>query len=175
MNLTEFRRQWREAERLHKKEVIRGVVTILLAAAAAVLLFQFVIGIAVVRGDSMLPGLRDGAVVLYLRPAAIHEGDIVVLHDEDEKSMVIKRVVGVAGDQVQVDRYGRCMRNGSELIEPYAQYAETPTGQEAQGTIETGKVFVMGDNRAQSVDSRVHGSVAEDEIVGKVITLFEVI
>ncbi len=106
-----------------------------------------------------LGDVSPGDVVVFERPAGAPGG-------VDAPEDLIKRVVAVGGDTVQtVD--GRLVRNGEPVDEPYLAPGSTTTGIEQPVTIPDGQVWVMGDNRNNSSDSRVFGPVAETTIVGQ--------
>jgi signal peptidase I len=106
-----------------------------------------------------LGDVSPGDVVVFERPAGAPGG-------VDAPEDLIKRVVAVGGDTVQtVD--GRLVRNGEPVDEPYLAPGSTTTGIEQPVTIPDGQVWVMGDNRNNSSDSRVFGPVAEATIVGQ--------
>jgi len=97
---------------------------------------------------------------------AIHRGDIIVFLSPIEANLhLVKRVIGIPGDKVEVF-LGHVYINGRELHEPYIK---TPweSGNQPAIVLGIGQFWVMGDNRNNSLDSRVFGPVAEDLIVGK--------
>lgn len=106
-----------------------------------------------VRGHSMAPALTDGQLVLTrsLRPAhAVGRGDLVVLDSPVEpREHLVKRVVGLPGEQVTFDR-GRVSIDGRPLMEPYA----SPSAFRGDYDVPPGHVLVLGDNRDSSSDSR---------------------
>ena len=118
--------------------------------------------------------LHDGNYLILNKLAYRSEspkyGDIVVFPsdaDGGEEKLFIKRVIGVGGDEVTVD--GKTVYvNGKQLDEPYVQKDTEGTGASKSWTVPEGKVFVMGDNRDVSLDSRRIGPIDEDIIIGKV-------
>ena len=141
-----------------------AVLVILLAVV-----FRFLIGVSLVSGDSMSPGLENGDMVLYTRIVKSCEpGDIVVIRMPSGE-YYIKRVIAVEGDTVEI-RDGQVLVNGQVLEEKYATGA---TEEEAGNLkypyrVKSGRVFVLGDNREKSVDSRSFGAVSRTQIRGKV-------
>jgi signal peptidase I len=116
-----------------------------------------------------MPGLRNPA-----------RGDIIVFkYPRDPKRDFIKRVIGIGGDVVE-SRDKQIFVNGRRLMEPYAQHVDEdikpgdPDPRDNFGPIVVpkGDVFVMGDNRDQSYDSRYWGFVNDDEIKGKAIIIY---
>lgn len=153
------------------REWIEMGVVMLLAVAFA-LFIRFNVGqLFLVSGHSMEPTFqtRDFAIasLLSYRDEGPKIGDIVVVKAEalgDKK--LIKRVVGLPGDKIQVIE-GDLYRNGKEVKESYIQ-------EEAKETTDVfdvpkGHVFVMGDNRNFSTDSRVIGAIPREDVVGKVV------
>ena len=119
---------------------------------------------------NIVPGVhRKGTDIIYpFHPP--QRGDIVVLHPPvDQGQPYIKRVIGLPGDRLAVHD-GAVWINGKRLEEPYLRGAATSwPGSLGQGetTIKEGYVFVMGDNRNNSTDSRVFGAIKIDAIIGK--------
>ena len=138
--------------------------------AALFIVFRFVIGISVVGGESMTPTLGDGNLVVYNRMAAGYQpGDMVSMRTPSGEYYV-KRVIAVGGDTVDI-RDGGVYVNDQLLPEPWA-YGETheETGAVIYPyTVRPGNVFVLGDNREVSMDSRLFGEVNRRQIRGKII------
>lgn len=145
------------------------------ALAMAALVFAFTIGFSTVEGPSMFPTLQQGDVAVYLRLSASYAPqDIVVFRTETGEDLV-KRVVAVGGDIVDVDKAtGRMMVNGMVLTELYA----VDTGRHVDSveypvTVPQGELFVLGDNRDVSMDSRNAelGTIPVADVRGKVLTM----
>lgn len=147
---------------LHLALEILGVFLIL------IILLNFIIGISTVKGKSMYPGLRDGQIVFYLRLGSNYEKGDVVWVKMPSGERYVKRVVALEGDEVLI-KDGRLYINGEPESDEYA-YGDT---EEMDGIVEypykvePGKIFVIGDNREHSVDSRVFGAVVRSQIKGK--------
>ncbi|MFW6203705.1 MAG: signal peptidase I [Actinomycetota bacterium] len=87
---------------------------------------------------------------------------------DDSEGHLIKRVIGVGGDVVACCTDGRVTVNGVPLDEsPYLRSGDEPSATEFEVEVPRGELFVMGDHRANSGDSRVHGTVPEDHVVGR--------
>lgn len=143
--------------------VVTGSVT----AVFVWLLLSVVVAVARVEGPSMEPGLSDGDTAVFLRHC-YGDGDVVLLYEDGQ--VLVKRILGVAGDSVAV-RDGKLYRNGTELAEPYVQEdLEGESGAKMDvSVVPEGCVFVLGDNRGHSHDSRDagFGFVSEKDIIGK--------
>ena len=153
-----------------RREWKRFFVEFILIAAVLYALFNYVIGIAFVSGTSMDPGLKDGELVLFYRlDKEYQEDDIIIIHREG-KLEYIKRVVGLPGDVVDFDGEGNLLRNGAREIGDYIFSESYPlTGDiEFPYDVPEDSYFVLGDNRANSKDSRVFGAVKTEEVTGRV-------
>lgn len=130
------------------------------------LMFNF----SVVRGSSMSPGIHDGDRILVNHLSYVFQdvqrGDIVVLqYPLDPNLDYIKRVIGLPGDEVCIDREGVFV-NGRRLEEPYVAAQDSQSRLIAH--VEPEHFFVMGDNRPHSSDSREFGQVPRENLRGKV-------
>lgn len=133
-------------------------------------LFRFVIGFSVVGGDSMKPALTDGTIVVYLRPVRNYrQGDVVSMRVPSGEYYV-KRVAAVGGDTVSLQD-GHLYVNGMITDEPWAHGETLPeTGAVIYPYyVREGNVFVLGDNRTVSMDSRAFGEVNKRQIKGRIL------
>lgn len=128
-----------------------------------------------VDGDSMLPTLRDKDwLAISGITTSVERGDIVVVTQPWERNVpIIKRVIAVGGDTVDIDfENHKVYVNGAEIYEPYIN-EPTAVSYDVQFplTVEEGKIFVMGDNRNVSLDSRSSkiGLIDEGYILGKAL------
>lgn len=175
------------APKLTKSEEFRldlffWLQTFVVVLAALILIFTFVGRIITVDGPSMLPTLHDKDV-LILRSIAYtpKAGDVIVLtkdFDHYEDQPIVKRVIAVGGQSVRIDyNQSKVYVDGAALDEPYIleQTMYYPGGDLSIQELEVpeGHVFVMGDNRNNSSDSRHYqlGSIDERYILGKVVTV----
>lgn len=156
------------------------VKTIAIAFVIMVLLNMFVFNLSMVKGESMQPTLVASErlfinKVVY-RFAEPGHGDVIVLKDPsdgpDKKEFLVKRVVGVPGDTIEV-KDQKLYVNGVAQQEGYTDVPIEDPGFEPI-TLEEGRYFVMGDNRhlGKSKDSRMFGSVKESDIVGRAEFIF---
>ncbi len=171
----EHRRVARERRKLHKRaRVARTLLTALgaltVVAAIAVLLSTFVFPVIQVSGDSMEPTLADGDVLVLLNTDKYSGGELCCIAWQNK--LLIKRVIALAGDTVDIDEQGTVYVNNKALDEPYV--TDKSLGEcdiEFPYQVPEGKIFVMGDRRESSIDSRSSaiGPVGSDQIVGRVL------
>ena len=146
-------------------KIIKEILPYVLIIIAVILIRTFIITPVRVDGASMDQTLEDGQILLLYKLANIDYGDIVVLDEEKEGEIIIKRIIGMPGDTVSI-RDNTIYVNVEEVEEDYA-YGETSDYEEI--TLDDDEYFILGDNRPISKDSRYFGPVKEDEIIGKVI------
>ena len=144
-----------------------------LAVAAVVLLGvqAFVAEPFRIPSASMAPTLHAGDHVvvdkLAFRIGDPHRGQIAVLREPGSGDLVLKRIVAVGGDVVGIED-GELVVNRRRPVEPYADPASIDSEYFGPVTVPAGAVFVLGDNRANSVDSRDFGVVPVTNLVGRV-------
>lgn len=149
---------------------LRDSLFFIAAIAVFVVVFRFVIGLSVVGGASMDPTLKDGDLVLCFRMIrSYEEGDVVAMR-VPSGDFYIKRIVATGGQTVDVYG-GRLHVDGIEVPDNYANGStEEETGAVIYPyKVRSGNVFVLGDNREVSKDSRMFGEVSLRQIKGKVI------
>jgi len=158
----------------HKREysrVLRETVMILLGvAAAAVLVSMLFLPVMRVTGTSMEPTLHGDDIVVCSRYSKIDKGDIIAFYFNNK--VLLKRVIGVPGDIINISDSGKVMINGSEIDEPYTK--DLSLGDcdlDFPVQVPENRIFVMGDNRETSIDSRSSaiGYIADEYVIGKVI------
>lgn len=151
--------------------VLRSTVgTLVVVAAIAVLVATLWMPVLQIYGSSMTPSLQDGEIVLSVKDVSPEPGEIIAFYYNNK--VLVKRVVGLPGDWVDMDEDGTVFVNGAPLDEPYLE--EKALGDctiSLPYQVPEGKVFVLGDHRSVSVDSRnkAVGCIAEDQIVGKIV------
>lgn len=148
-------------------ELLRSLMAIVLIA---VIVNLFVVTVFRISGESMYPSFEDGQFILVDRLTYLfsppQRGDVVVLEfpgDPTERKF-IKRVVGLPGETVEI-RDNTVFVNNAELEESYIP-AFTPTQPNLSKTLRADEVFVMGDNRPNSNDSRFFGPLPKNLIIG---------
>ena len=118
----------------------------------------------------MSPTLADGDVVAALRSSTYERGDVIAFYYNNK--ILVKRVIGLPGEWIDIDADGNVSVDGVPLDEPYL--AERALGQcdiELPYQVPEDRYFVLGDHRSTSADSRssVVGCVAEEQIVGELV------
>lgn len=146
------------------------VYTLITVAAISVLIATLWLPVLQMYGDSMSPTMENGEIVFSVKTTDLAQGDLVAFYFNN--SILVKRVIALPGDEVDIDENGTIFVNGDALEEPYV--AEPDWGDtdiELPFEVPEGKYFVVGDNRATSVDSRnkAIGCVAQEQIVGKIL------
>lgn len=161
----------RERDKRRKKTVFKSTIyTLATVAAVAVLVATLWLPVLEIYGNSMTPTLQDGEIVFSMKTSDLEPGDIVAFYYNN--NILVKRVVCGPADWIDIDGDGNVYVNGVELDEPYlSEKALGDCNIELPYQVPDGKVFVMGDHRSTSVDSRNTsvGCVAYDQIVGKII------
>lgn len=158
----------------HKKRygsALRGTLySLAVVAAAAILIATLWMPVLQITGASMDPTLVDGQFVVALKNNEFKPGDITAFYYNNK--ILIKRVIASAGEWVDIDADGNVFVNGVPLEEPYI--VEKALGEcniELPYQVPDGRIFVMGDDRAISLDSRTTavGCVSKEQILGQVV------
>ena len=160
--------KYRQRYRVVLKSTIYTLITV---AAVAVLVATLWLPVLQIYGSSMTPTLQDGEIVFSVKTADLEQGDIVAFYYNNK--ILVKRVIAGPGDWVDISpETGDVFVNQVRLEEPYLEEKSFGDADiELPYQVPDGKVFVMGDHRSTSVDSRhlAVGCVAEEQIVGKIV------
>ncbi len=165
----------REREHLDYKarflKILRSTVAVLVVVAAvSVLISMLFLPVIQVSGDSMEPTLSDGDIIVLVKTKGYDAGELCCVSWQNK--LLLKRVIGMPGDSISIDANGDVFVNGKLLDEPYAQ--NKCLGEcdiEFPFTVPDGKLFVMGDRRDTSIDSRSSaiGCVDYEQMIGKML------
>ena len=151
--------------------VLRSTIYMLITVAAmAVLVATLWLPVLRIYGSSMTPTLQDGEIICTVKTSNFEPGDIISFYYN--KKILVKRVIARPGEWVNIDEDGAVSVNGTVLEEPYLVEKDLgDTDIELPYQVPDGKIFVMGDHRSTSVDSRntAVGCVAQEQVVGKIV------
>lgn len=159
----------RERYKEKYRYVLKSTIALLIVAAAvAILLVTLWMPVLRVYGSSMTATLEDGDIVVLTKSHNFKTGDIIAFYYNNK--ILIKRVIAKSGDWVDISEDGTVSVNGEELEEPYiSEKAYGECDLELPYQVPVDRVFVLGDHRSVSIDSRSSqvGCIAEEQIVGK--------
>ena len=162
------RKRYRRQKAYNK--ALRGTVYVLtIVAAVAVLIATLVLPVLQIEGTSMEPTLSNGNIVLLTKTTRFNRGNLCGFTWNNK--LLIKRVIGLPGDWIEIDTDGTIYLNGDKLEEPYVEHkALGECDLEFPFRVPQEQYFVVGDMRENSIDSRntVIGCIPKEQIVGKV-------
>lgn len=153
-----------------KQSVISTTNILIVVAAIAILVAMLFLPVLRIYGESMNATLHSGELVVSVKGAKFKTGDIIAFYYNN--NVLVKRVIANPGDWVDIDLDGKVYVNNQMIDEPYIEkpaYGEPDIDFPYQVPDE--RVFVLGDNRAVSIDSRHYavGCVTSEQIVGKIV------
>lgn len=154
----------------YRRVLSSTVYTLITVAAVAVLVATLLMPVLQIYGSSMAPTLEDGDIVLSLKTSDLQHGDVVAFYYNNK--ILVKRVIAVSGEWVDIKTNGDIYVNNKRLDEPYLE--EKSLGDcniQLPYQVPESRIFVVGDHRSVSIDSRntAVGCVAEEQIVGKLV------
>ena len=162
------RKRYRRQKAYNK--ALGGTIYVLtIVAAVAVLIATLILPVLQIEGTSMEPTLINGDIVLLTKTTRFDRGQLCGFSWNNK--LLIKRVIGLPGDWIEIDTDGTVYLNGEQLDEPYAkQLAVGECDLEFPFQVPQEQYFVLGDMRESSIDSRntLIGCVEKGQIVGKV-------
>ena len=162
------RKRYRRRKAYNK--ALTGTIHVLIVVAAiAVLIATLVLPVLQIEGASMAPTLVNGDIVLLTKTTTFDRGELCGFSWNNK--LLIKRVIGLPGDWIEIDTDGTVYLNGEKLDEPYTEnLAIGECDLEFPYQVPQEQYFVLGDMRESSIDSRntLIGCIEKDQIVGKV-------
>lgn len=157
-------------KRRFRRILISTCNALIVVAAIAALVATMLMPVLQIAGTSMEPTLNDGDIVVLTKTGNVKSGDLCAFYISNK--VLIKRVIGVPGDYIWINKEGTVYVNDVELDEPYIK--EKALGEcdiEFPYQVAENQYFMMGDQRQTSIDSRstAIGCIAEDQILGKIL------
>lgn len=157
-------------QRRYRRTLKSTVSVLIVVAALAILVATLWMPVLQIYGTSMTPTLEDGDIIFTVKTHAFDSGDIVAFYYNNK--ILVKRVIAESGDWVNIDADGTVYINDVAQKETYLdEKALGDTDIQLPYQVPDGKVFVLGDHRATSVDSRntAVGCVGQEQIVGRIL------
>lgn len=151
--------------------ILRSTIgALLIVASIAILVSVMLLPVLQIYGTSMTETLNNGDIVVSLKGSDFKTGDVIAFYYNNK--ILVKRVIATSGDWIDIDEEGTVTVNWQTIEEPYVnEKAKGECNIELPYQIPDGKVFVMGDHRATSIDSRntAVGCVADEQVVGRIV------
>ncbi len=146
------------------------VSILIVVAAVAVLVSTLFFPVVQVSGNSMEPTLKNGDILVLLKSDKISYGDMCCVSWQNKT--LLKRVIGLPGDTIEINEQGDVYLNSEKLDEPYVEIKSLGNCEiEFPYQVPDNKYFILGDQREASIDSRSStiGCVGKDQVIGRVI------
>lgn len=154
---------------INVRELVFKFIVIL---CVAYLIFTYCFGMLRMKGISMVPSISDGDLVVYYRLEKDYKSGDIVVFDNGTDTHVL-RIVATEGQSVDINGSGDLMINGH--VEEEQSYFKTKEAEDSEikfpYVVDAGKIFVIGDYRKESKDSRIFGAIDKKEIKGKVLSI----
>ena len=147
------------------KKILWELIPYIAIVILIIIVRIFIITPVRVDGSSMYNTLEDGDILLLYKMAKIDRYDIVVLDEEFDNEIIIKRIIGLPGETVEIKR-GKIYINDEEIADDYA-FGDTSDYEKI--TLADDEYFILGDNRLISKDSRYFGPVKESDLMGEAV------
>jgi len=158
------------------KEFLGYLIVAIIAVVFSITLRIFIIEPYIVPTPSMTPTLlvSDKVIVYKLeyKFKNVKRGDIIAFYSSVEKKNLVKRVIGLENEEVTLTKSGDVLINGNKISEYYLPNNISAAYEDKNYKVNENEIFVMGDNRNNSADSRVFGPISLDEVFGKVIFIY---
>ncbi|MBE6649576.1 MAG: signal peptidase I [Ruminococcaceae bacterium] len=159
----------RERNKIRYKRILKSTIyALIIVAAVAAIIATLVLPVLQISGTSMEPTLKNGEIVVLVKTSNLEYGDLCAFAYSNK--VLIKRVIGLPGDTVVIEKDGTVYLNGYALEEPYI--TEKGFGEcdvEFPYTVPENEYFLLGDQRTTSIDSRstIIGCVPKEQVIGK--------
>ncbi|MBQ8162534.1 MAG: signal peptidase I [Clostridia bacterium] len=154
-------------DRTYKNTLLSTISVLVIVAAIAILFSMLVAPVVQITGEGMSPTLKSNDILLLLKKNTFNRGDLVAFYYNNK--LLVRRVIGLAGENVMIDAEGKVTVDGIPLDEPYIDEKSLGGSDITYPyVVPSGRVFVLGDNRTSATDSRhaIVGCVSTEQILG---------